>query len=178
MLIKVREATFEFCKKPKSRTTRLKYINGVMISCIGRHYQPTLWDALKACVYPRKLTLLASSFGAKVSLNPKVRIQFWFGPTQESSICPMPFDNPICTYSLFSWYNLLEVCSLYFTCNLMWYIYVTPCPIKRKVMSSSRSTSLLLLCWSNVEFFYGFFRHVPYWIHSPKMPLLDGILST
>jgi hypothetical protein len=52
--------------KPKSQTTRLKYVNRVMISRVGHQYQPTLWDALKACAYPRKLTLLASSFGVKV----------------------------------------------------------------------------------------------------------------
>jgi hypothetical protein len=51
--------------KPKSQATQLKYVNGVMISRVGRHYQPTLWDALKACACPLKLTLLASSFGAK-----------------------------------------------------------------------------------------------------------------
>ncbi len=141
-------------QKPKSQTTWLKYTNGVMTSRIGRHYQPTFWDALKACACPRKLTLFASSFGAKVSLNPKVRVPFWFGPMQNSSIHPMPFHNPIYTYALFSWYNLLEVFSLYFTCNLMWYIYATPCPTKKKVMSSSHSTPLL--CWSSVELFYGF----------------------
>jgi len=27
---------------PKSQTTRLKYTNGVMISRVGRHYQPAL----------------------------------------------------------------------------------------------------------------------------------------
>ncbi len=77
-------------QKPMSQTTQLKYANGVMTSHIGRHYQPTLWDAVKACACPCKLTLLTSSFGVKVSLNPKVGVQFWFGPTQESSICPMP----------------------------------------------------------------------------------------
>jgi len=61
-------------QKPKSQTTQLKYTNGVMTSYIGRHYQPTLWDALKTCACPRKLTLLASSFRAKVSLNPKVGV--------------------------------------------------------------------------------------------------------
>ncbi len=124
-----------------------------MTSRVGRHYQPTLWDALKACARPCKLTLLASSFGAKVSFHPKVGIRFWFGPTQESFICPMSLDNPTCIYL---WYNLLEVFSLYFTCNLMWYIYVTLCPTKRKVMSSSRSTFLLPLCRSCAKFFYGF----------------------
>ncbi len=52
-------------QKPKSQATRSKYANGVMTSHVGRHYQPTLWDALKPFACPRKLTLLASSFGAK-----------------------------------------------------------------------------------------------------------------
>jgi hypothetical protein len=52
-------------QKPKSQATRLKYTNGVMTSRVGRHYQPTLWDAFKACACLRKLTLLASFFGAK-----------------------------------------------------------------------------------------------------------------
>jgi hypothetical protein len=70
--------------------------------------------------------LLASSFGVKVSLNPKVGIRFWFGPTQ------VPFvqcqrDNPICTYTLFSWYNLLEVFKPLFHLQLdmvhsMWFL--------------------------------------------------------
>jgi hypothetical protein len=64
--------------------------------------------------------------------------------------------QPCLHYSLCSWYNFLEVFSLYFTCNLMWYIYMTPCPTKRKMMSSSHSMSFLLLCRSSVEFFYGF----------------------
>ncbi len=40
-------------------------------------------------------------------LNPKIGVRFWFGPTQESSICPMP--QPYLPYTKFSWYNLLEV---------------------------------------------------------------------
>jgi len=32
-------------EKPKSQATQLKYANGVMASYVGRHYQPTLWDA-------------------------------------------------------------------------------------------------------------------------------------
>jgi len=62
--------------KPKSQITRLKYVNGVMTSRVGRHYQPTLWDALKACACPRKLTLLASAFGVKIFLHPKVGVRF------------------------------------------------------------------------------------------------------
>jgi hypothetical protein len=52
-------------QRPKSQATRLKYANEVMTSRVGRHYQPTLWDALKACACPCKLTLLASSLGVK-----------------------------------------------------------------------------------------------------------------
>jgi len=70
----------------------------------------------------------------------------------------MPLNNPFLSYSLCLWCNLLEVLkfSLYFTCNLMWYICVTFHPTKRKVMSSSRSMFPLPLCQSIVEFFYGF----------------------
>jgi hypothetical protein len=53
--------------------------------------------------------LLASYFGAMISFNPKVGARFWLGPTQENSIFPMPFYNPIFTYTLFSMNNLLEV---------------------------------------------------------------------
>ncbi len=49
--------------------------------------------------------------------------------------------------SLCPWCNFLEVFNLYFTCNLRWYIYVIPYPTRRKVMSSSHSMFLLLLCW-------------------------------
>jgi len=63
-------------QKPKSQTTRLKYVNKVMTSRVSRHYQPTLWDALKACACPHKFTLLTSFLGVKVSLNPKVGV--WF----------------------------------------------------------------------------------------------------
>jgi len=65
-----------------------------MISRVTCHYQPTFWDALYACACPHKLTLLASSFRAKISLNPKVGVQFWFEVTQGSSICPVPFLRP------------------------------------------------------------------------------------
>ncbi len=118
------------------------------------HYQLTFGMHLRHVHVPTSSPCLPPLLGPSC-LNPKVGVRFWFGPTQDSSICPMPFDNPICTYTKILSYNLLEVFSLYFTCNLMWYIYVTPCPTKRKVMSSSCSTSLLLLCRSSVEFFYG-----------------------
>jgi len=119
-------------QKPKSWATRLKYENGVMTSRVGRHYQPTFWDALKACACPRKFTLLASSFGVKVSFNPKVGVRFWFGPTQEVPFVQCQLDNPICTYTLFLWYNLLEVFGLYFTCNLMLYILYESMPHQKK----------------------------------------------
>jgi hypothetical protein len=105
-----------------------------------------------------KLTLLASSFAAKISLSPQVGVRFWFGFTQESSICPCHLTTPFLSYSLCLWCNLLEVLifSLYFTCNLMWYICVTFRPTKKKVMSSSCFMFPLLLCQSIVGFFYGF----------------------
>ncbi len=131
-------------------------MNGVMTSCVGRHYQPTLWDALKACACPRKLTLLASSFGVKVSLNPKVGVWFWFGPTQGSSICLMPALTTL--FALIHYFHdTISWKFLAFISLVTWYgtFYVTPCPVKRKkVMSSSRST--FLLCRSSVELFYGF----------------------
>ncbi len=129
-----------------------------MTSHVGRHYQPTLWDALWACAPPHKLTLLASSFGVKISLSPKVGVRFWFGLTQENSICPCHSITPFLSYSLCLWCNFFEVLKLniYFTCNLMWYICVTFRPTKRKVMSSSHSMFPLPLCRSIVEFFYGF----------------------
>ncbi len=66
-------------------------------------------------------------------LNPKVGVRFWFEPTQNSSNYPMPFANSICLYKfLFTWYNLLEVYSLYFTCNLMWYILCDSAPLKKR----------------------------------------------
>jgi len=50
--------------KPKSQTT-LKVREWGHDFPRWPHYQPTLRDALKACTCPRKLTLLASSLGAK-----------------------------------------------------------------------------------------------------------------
>jgi hypothetical protein len=68
-------------------------MNGVMTSRIGCCYPPTLWDALEVGACPRKLTLFTSSFRPKVYHNPNVGVRFWFGLTQESSICLMPLDS-------------------------------------------------------------------------------------
>ncbi len=142
-------------QKLKSQATRLKYTNEVMISCVGRHYQPTFWDALKACAWPRKLTLLDSSFRVRVSLNPKVGVWFWFGPTQEVPFVQCQLDNLICSYTLFDVIQSLgsfeAFISLATWCGTF---YVTPCPIKKKVISSS--LSMFLLCRSSVKFLYGF----------------------
>ncbi len=97
-LIKVREATLGFTK-PKSQTT-LKVCEQGHDFPRWPHYQPTLRDALKACACPRKLTLLASSLGAKFP-QPQGGVRFWFEPTRNSSICPMPFDNSIALYKFF-----------------------------------------------------------------------------
>ncbi len=93
----------------------------------GMHLKHVHVLASSPCLPP----LLGPSF-----LNPKVGVQFWFGPMQDSSIYPMPFDNPICTYTKFSWYNLLEVIYLFFAfislstwCGTF---YVTLCPTKEQ----------------------------------------------
>jgi hypothetical protein len=83
------------------------------------------------------------------------------------------FSNIDNVHDAISWKSI----NLYFTCNLMWYICVIPYPTKRKVMSSSHFMFILLLCQSIMEFFFSL-GHVPYLIHLPKMPLLDGILSS
>jgi hypothetical protein len=70
LFIKVREATLGFAK-PKSQTT-LKVCERGHDFLRWSHYQPTLWDALKACACPRKLTLLASFLGVKFP-QPQVR---------------------------------------------------------------------------------------------------------
>jgi hypothetical protein len=74
--------------------------------------------------------------GPKFLLAPHLGVRFWFGFTQESSICPCHLTTLFLSYSLCLWCNLLEVLkfSLYFTCNLMWYICVTFHPTKRKVI--------------------------------------------
>jgi hypothetical protein len=63
-----------------------------MISHVGHHNQPTnpLGCTLNICAHPRKLTLLTSSFGAKISFSPQVGVSFWFELMQGGSICPMP----------------------------------------------------------------------------------------
>jgi hypothetical protein len=63
MLIKVRETTLGFAK-PKSQTT-FKVCERGHDFPRWPHYQPTLWNAFKARACPCKLTLFASSFGAK-----------------------------------------------------------------------------------------------------------------
>ncbi len=88
-------------QKPKFQATWLQYVNGVMTSCVGRHYQPTLWDALWTCARPCKLTLLASSFKAEVFPRPNVGVRFWFGFTQRSSICPCHLITLFYTFLMF-----------------------------------------------------------------------------
>jgi hypothetical protein len=151
--------------KPKSQTTRLKCERGHdspcwpplltnPLGCTSRHVHV---PASSPCLPP----LSGSSF-----LNPKVGVRFWFELTQDGSICPMPFENPICTYTqdshdTISW-KFLAFISFATWCGTF---YVKLCPIKRKVMFSSRSMSLL--CRPRVEFFYGFLGmlHVGF-IHS------------
>ncbi len=107
-----------------------------MTSRVGRHYQLTLWDAVKACACPGKFTLLTSSFGVKVSLNPKVGVWFWFGPTQGSFNCPMPTLTTL--FALIHYFcDTISWKFLAFISFITWCgtFYVAPCPTKRKVMS-------------------------------------------
>ncbi len=113
--------------KPKSQVTRLKYVNGVMTSCIGHTTNQPFGMHLKHVHVPASSPYLPPLLGPRF-LNPKVGVRFWFGPTQDSSICPMPFDNPICIFTKKLRYNLLESFNLYFTCNLMWYILCDTLP--------------------------------------------------
>jgi hypothetical protein len=149
---------FKLCQSLSSKLRNYSMRTGSWLLALAATTNQPFWDALWACAHPHKLTLLASSFGAKISLNPHLGIRFWFGLTQKCSICPCHLTTPLLSYSLCLWCNFLEVLklSLHFTCNLMWYIYVIFRPIKRKVMSSSRSTFPLPLYRSIMEFFYGF----------------------
>ncbi len=139
--------------KPKSQATRLKYANEVMTSRIGCTTNQPFGMHLRHVHVPTSSPCLPPLSGPSF-LNPKVGVRFRFGPTQNSSICPMPFDNTICliqiSHDIISWKSLAFI-SLATWCGTF---YVTLCPTERKVMSSSRSTSFL--CQSNVEFFYGF----------------------
>ncbi len=96
---------------------------------------------------------------------------------QGSSIFPSTLQL-LYIYSLCSWCNFLGVFSLCFTCKLMWYICVIPCPIKRKVMSSSCFFFFFAYLLVYCGILLWLLGHVPSLIHSPKMLLLDGILST
>ncbi len=139
--------------KFKSQATWLKYANGVMTSHVGRTTNQPFGMHL------RHVHVLASSpclppLSGPSFFNPKVGVRFWFGPTWNSSICPMPFDNSICliqiSHDTISW-KFLAFISFATWCGTF---YVTLYPTKRKVMSSSCSTSFL--CRFSVEFFYGF----------------------
>ncbi len=110
----------------------LKYANGVMTSCIGRTTNQPFGMHLRHVHVPASSPCLPPLLGLNF-LNPKVGVRFWFGPTQESSICPMPFNNSICliqiSHDTISWKFL----SLYFTCNLMWYIFMwQSAPLKER----------------------------------------------
>ncbi len=98
---------------------------------------------------------LPPSFGVKVFLNPKVGVRFWFGRIQGSSILSNANLTTLFAF-IHYFHDTIFWKFLTFISLATWYgtFYVTPYPIKRKVMSSSRST--FFLCWSSVEFFYGF----------------------
>jgi hypothetical protein len=150
---------------------------------VGRHYQPTLGMHFEHVHVPASSPCMPRLLGPRFLLAPP-RSPILISTYARVFHLSMPFDNPLLSYSLCLWCNLLKVLklSLYFTCNLMWYICVIFRPTKRKVMSSSRSMFPLPFCQSIVEFFYGFLGmfHVGlihprcfYWIVSSP---LDQIL--
>jgi len=73
----------------------LKYASGVMTSRIGHITNQPFGKHLKHVHVPTNSPCLPPLLGPSF-LNPKVGVWFWFGPTRNSSICPMPFDNSIC----------------------------------------------------------------------------------
>jgi hypothetical protein len=58
---------------------------------------------------PTSSHCLPPLLGSRFLLTPKVRVWFWSRPTQEIPFVQCQLDNLIYTYTLFSWYNLLEV---------------------------------------------------------------------
>jgi hypothetical protein len=155
MLIKVRKMTFGFCENLSPKLHDYSTQTGSWLPTLaantnqpfGMHFEHVHGLASSPCLPPL--------LGPRFLLAPMWESDFDLGLRKK-----VPFVHaiwqPLLLYSLCLWCNLLEVLNLYFTCNLMWYICMIPYPIKRKVMSSSRSMSLLLLCRSIVEFFYGF----------------------
>ncbi len=100
----------------------LKYVNGVMTSRVGHTTNQPFGMRLRHAHVPASSPCLPRLLGSSF-LNPKLGVRFWFEPTQDSSICPMPFDNPICTYiKILMIQSLGSFKAFYFTCNLMWYI--------------------------------------------------------
>ncbi len=152
MLIKVREATLRFAK-PKSQIT-LKVCERGHDFPRWSHYQPTIRDALKACACSRKLTLLASSLGVKF-LQPRSRSPILIWAYARKFHLSHVTSHPICFIQIFFMIQSLgSFKALLFHLQLDVVHFMKLSPSKRKVMSSSRSTSFF--CWSSVEFFYGF----------------------
>ncbi len=98
-----------------------------MISRVGRHYQPTLWDAFEACACPRKLTLLASSFGVKFP-QPQSRSPILIWAYARKFHLSHAIWQLYLPYTNFSWYNLLEFFKPLFHLQLDVVHFMTLCP--------------------------------------------------
>ncbi len=155
MFIKVPEATFGFYENLGPKLRDYSTQTGSWLPALATTTNQPFGMHFKHVHVPTNSPYLPPLLGPRFFLAPMWESDFDVGLCKR-----VPFVHaiwqPYLKYSLCLWCNLLEVLTLYFTYNLMWYICVTPCPTKRKVMSSSRSMSLLLLCRSIVEFFYGF----------------------
>jgi hypothetical protein len=155
MLIKVQKTTFGFCENlnPKLRDYSMRtgsWLPALVATTdqpFGMHFEHVHVPTSSPCLPPL--------LGPRFLLAPMWESDFDLGLRKKFHLSK-PFWQPFLyipnVHDAIFWIGI----SLYFIYNLMWYIYATPCPTKRNVMSSSRFTSLLPFCRSSVEFFYGF----------------------
>ncbi len=129
--------TFGFCKNPSPKLCDYSTRTGSWLPALAATTNQPFGMHLKHVHVPASSPCLLPLLGSKFLLTPKEESDFDLGLRKKVPFVQCHLTNLLATYL---WYNLLEVFSLYFTCNLMWYICVTPCPTKRNVMSSSRST--------------------------------------
>ncbi len=133
-----------------------------MTSHVATVTNQPFWDALWACARPHKLTLLASSFGAKISFRPNVGVRFWFGLTQGSFIRQFPFYILNVHDAIF--WKFIAFISLTIWCGtFVWH----PTPLKER-WCPHHVLCFLPLCRSIVEVFYGFLGMFHIWFVHPR----------
>jgi hypothetical protein len=132
MLIKVREAMFRLCKSLSPKLHNYSTWTGSWLPALaattnqpfGMHFGHVHVPASSPCLPP----LLEPRFLLAPKWSP---ILIW-AYAREFHLS-MPLDNPpLSNIPLCLWCNLLEVFSLYFIYNLIWYICVTFRPLKER----------------------------------------------